>query len=288
MSELSDAEKRRLLKERRQKKFANGGASSRLNKITGQADSHLSTTSPLENEKKVTPTTNLGGATAFSEDAGKKQFSSPTVTSDTTTEEKDRNIEVELLKQLAGAQKQDGSSPDLFSLLKSMNPGGDTPDLSGMLPEEAVSPVDQALLNYHDYLVNRLKAWSILIKWCCFLLPYMYLVTRDGRPSVFQVPKSLSILTDPSHFFMVFTSFEIVAVSIFYQRLQTIERTNKVNTLHNTSKIVKLSSLIPEGVLPISNIKGKIVQVLQYWDVLSIFLTDVCFVLVFLGIMMYI
>nr|3ZS9_C Chain C, GOLGI TO ER TRAFFIC PROTEIN 2 [Saccharomyces cerevisiae]3ZS9_D Chain D, GOLGI TO ER TRAFFIC PROTEIN 2 [Saccharomyces cerevisiae] len=37
MSELTEAEKRRLLRERRQKKFSNGGASSRLNKITGQA-----------------------------------------------------------------------------------------------------------------------------------------------------------------------------------------------------------------------------------------------------------
>ena len=93
-----------------------------------------------------------------------------------------------------------------------------------------------------------------------------------------------NILLDPSYFFMIFTTFEMVATSIYYQKLQSIERAHKINTLDNSSKIVKLVSMIPNDIVPIPNLKGKIILLLQYWDVLSLFLTDICFVLIMMGI----
>lgn len=288
MSDLSEAEKRRILRERRQKKFSNGGGSSRLNKITGQAESQLSTDSPLDSPQFAPVEINKDEIT---------EIPDPEIPSidENTHPTKKSNIDdaqINLFKQLADMQQQQqegGSTPDLFSLLKSMNGSGEENPLfnNATTPQDMPTPVDMELLKYHDSLVNRLKAWTILIKWLFILLPYLYLVTRNGRPPFIPIPEIFNILLEPSNFFMIFTSFEMVATSIYYQKLQTIERAHKINTLDNSSKIVKLVSMVPEGIVPIPNLKGKVVLALQYWDVLSLFLTDICFVLLFMGIAAY-
>ncbi|SMN19914.1 similar to Saccharomyces cerevisiae YER083C GET2 Subunit of the GET complex [Maudiozyma saulgeensis] len=279
MSNLSEAEKRKILRERRQKKFANGGASSRLNKITGQSDSHLNTESPLDNptNEPVLPAERKVERTLSQED----------ILNGKEPSEAENIPQVELLKQLASMQNEGSdSTPDLFSLLSSMQKNGmptanGTDELPSNIPVEPL--VDPAMLNYHNYLVNRLKAWTILLKWIV-LVPFLYLVTRGESFESASVLGPLSNLADSTNFFMVFTSFEIVATSIYYQRLQSIERNNKVNTLDNNSKIVKMVSMIPEGLLPIKNIKGKVVTLLQYWDVLAMFISDICLVLIVIGI----
>ncbi|KAK5779122.1 GET complex subunit GET2 PWA37_003974 [Arxiozyma heterogenica] len=289
MNELSEAEKRRILRERRQKKFSNGGGSSRLNKITGQIDSKLSTESPLDSrpnnlrksEKKESILTAPNPAIPSINNNNKKHIDTSKVD----------NVEINLFKQLADMQNN-GSNSDLFSLFKSLNNETDDNSLSKNLlkatrTDEKTTPVDTALLKYHNYLVNTLKAKTILIKWLFFILPYLYLVTRNGRPSIVLLPKMFNVLLDPSYFFMIFTSFEMVATSIYYQKLQAIEKIHNINTLDHSNKIVKLVAMIPEGVVPIPNLKGKIILLLQYWDVLSLFLTDICFVLIMMGIVAY-
>lgn len=302
MSELSDAEKRRLLRERRQKKFSNGGASSRLNKITGQVpDSQLDTTSPLESAS-VTPKTGTSRSASAGPAVGneastlemdeliasiskppssgmppRSQASKPVEKSDSKLEGS-ADPQLDIFKQLMGAQ-QDGSTPDLMSVFQSMNGGAD----ADMPMPFDVEPIDQKMLDYHNFSVNRLKAWSILLKWL-ILLPYIYFVISG------HVPQSLPLplwFIEPSNFFSVFIGFEIVATSIYYQRLQSIEKNNNVNTLRNNSKIAKLVSLLPAQGLPIANLKGKILMALQYWDVLSMLITDICFVLIAMGVCSY-
>ncbi|CAB4253997.1 GET complex subunit GET2 [Maudiozyma barnettii] len=279
MSNISEAEKRKLFRERRQKKFSNGGATSRLNKITGQADSQLNTESPLDNPKNefVLPTERKVETTSSHDD----------IHNEKSVSESENTPQVELLKQLASMQKEGSdSTPDLFSLLSSMQQNG-VPNANGFseIPSDIpMAPlVDPAMLNYHNYLVSKLKAWTILLKWIV-LVPFLYLVTRGEDFDHSSILGPLSNVTDSTNFFMVFTAFEIVATSIYYQRLQNIERNNKVNTLDNNSKIVKMVSIVPEGILPIKNIKGKVVTLLQYWDVLAMFISDICLVLIVIGI----
>lgn len=276
MSTLTEAEKRKLLRERRQKKFANGGASSRLNKITGQSDSHLNTDSPLDNPKNepVLESVPVAKSAPISETNEVEQPQ--------TTTESENDPQVQLLKQLASMQNEGAdSTPDLFSLLGSMQKGADGKEGVDPVME---APVDPVLLNYHNYLVNRLKAWTILLKWI-ILLPYLYVITRGAETNICPSSGPLGNLCDPSNFFMIFTSFEIVATSVYYQKLQTIEKNNKVNTLDSNSKIIKIVSMVPEGLLPITNIKGKVVLLMQYWDVLSVFIGDVCLVLIAFGLL---
>lgn len=298
MSELSDAEKRRLLRERRQKKFSNGGASSRLNKITGQVpDSQLDTSSPLDSPSVSEVPTPVASGPAVGNEASTLEMdeliasiSKPpsaempprshvprSVQEDRLETPETVNPQVDLFKQLMGSQQPDGSTPDLMSIFQSMNGEAD-----GEIPPLFESePVDQKMLDYHNFLVNRLKAWSIILKWL-ILFPFVYFVTRESHS--LPLPQWL---VEPSNFFSVFVGFEIVATSVYYQRLHSIEKNNNVNTLRNNSKIAKLVSLLPAQGLPIANLKGKILMGLQYWDVLSMLITDICFVLILMGVCSY-
>lgn len=269
MSELSDAEKRKILKERRQKKFSGGAASTRLNKITGQADSLMSTESSLDKKQKTPELASTAANTNTRESA-----------SDSNSRQ--GNPQVSLLKELAEQNNQNGDEapPDLMSMFQSMT-GGD--QKNAKVPELGTppAPVDQSVLNYHNYLVNRLKAWSIIVKWI-FLLPYMYVVTHDLDLSL------PAWLVDSSNFFSVLMAFEIGATSIYYGRLQSIEKTTNVNTMMHGSMIAKLISLIPDQAPQQKGLKSHLFTLLQYWDVLSMLITDICFVLVILGIFTHI
>ncbi|EJS43979.1 rmd7p [Saccharomyces arboricola H-6] len=284
MTDLTETEKRRLLRERRQKKFSNGGASSRLNKITGQASSHLNAESPLDSPstETTTPVESLRSSTPDNR------------------EDKNTAPQLDLLKQLAAMQAQgagtdpalDSSTPDLLSLLSSMNGGmpsaEGTPSLGQAPP---LAGINQAALDYHDYLLNRLKAWTILVKWVFFLLPYLYLITRPSTAmwpaDAFTQSSWFAPLRNPSNFTRVFGTFEFLSISIYYQLLKNVEHKSKIRNLQDTNKLVKLVSLVPEGVLPIPNLKGKLVTVLQYWDLLSMLITDISFVLIVLGLLTY-
>ncbi|CCD22465.1 GET complex subunit GET2 NDAI_0A03080 [Naumovozyma dairenensis CBS 421] len=275
MSEISEAEKRRILRERRQKKLANGGASNRLNKITGQVDSHLSTESPLETPKdQVSPiisATETPIPAAYTKAGVNKE-------SHRAGDFKDNDPQVELFKKLAELQGADKSTPDLFSLLGSLKDGMSKTN-EPAVGQPQINPVDEKMLQYHDYLVNRLKAYTILIRWL-ILLPFIYMVVSSSYASEM-------FFTKPSNFFMIFTSFEIITMSIYYQALQRIEEKNNVNTLNNSSIIMKIVSMVPEGVLPIKDLKGKAALILQYQQVLSMFVTDICFVIIMVGIFSY-
>ncbi|EDO15059.1 hypothetical protein Kpol_411p4 [Vanderwaltozyma polyspora DSM 70294] len=288
-SELSETEKRKLIRERRQKKFSNGGASARLNRITGQAEnSQLDTESPLDSKssRETTPTvTKVDSNTEEMDELLENIATSPSNKVEKSQKKKEQatspqetiDPELEIFKQLAENQQNDVSTPDLFSMLRSMKDNMAKSAATDTNPP--LEPVDQQLLDYNNYLINNLKVWSIIFKWCFFLIPYLFALTRS-EPISF-LPEQFS---NPSNFFMIFLSFEIVATSIYFQKLQNIEKSNKINGFQSNNKIVNLVSLIPEGVLPVPDIKGKVIMALQYWDVFSMFLTDICFVLVMMGL----
>lgn len=278
MSELSETEKRRILRERRQNKFSKGGGASRLNKITGQVDSHLSTESPLDRKKDNVVPTSFDDPPEHEVTETTPSISSSNAKSEATT----NNPQIDLMKKIAAMENEKESSPDLFAAMKGFGLGDDS-----NLPQPDMSPVDQELIKYHDYLVNRLKAKTILFKWIFFIIPYIYLISRGNKSTFVPIPSFLSIFTDPSYFFMIFTSFEMVATSVYYQKLQTIEKAHNVNKLDTSNMIIKLVTLIPEGLLPFTDLKGKVILLLQYWDILSLFLSDICFVLFITGIISY-
>ncbi|KAL3232913.1 Golgi to ER traffic protein 2 [Nakaseomyces bracarensis] len=274
MSEISEAEKRRILRERRQQKFSNGGATTRLNKIVNKTGSQLSTESPMEAKKEETPAEQV-----------KTQRSEQVVKENPTSDKSHLDPQVELFKQLADMKDNDGSAPDLFSLMKGLGQNGEDSPFPMGAPQ-VQDPIDPEMLAYHKYRINALKAKTIFMKWVFFFFPYLYLLTRtDGSYFPFLVNSYLpESLTSRSSFFSVFVTFEIIATSIYYQLYLAIERDTNIKTLQDTSKIVNLVSLVPEGILPITNLRGKVIMALKYLDVVNMMVTDVCFVLVAIGL----
>ncbi|QLG73241.1 hypothetical protein HG535_0E03250 [Zygotorulaspora mrakii] len=307
MSELSESEKRKILRERRQQKFRAGGASSRLNKITGQIpNSQLSTESSLDTTEANEHTKGLSNdedvyqiidSPEGNEQSTKEMdeliasISKPPSSKIIPPKSRDFSPTPELsetpgtvdpfsmLKAMQGDAEGNGSSP--FDLFKAMQGGGQTEPGESPFGKD---PVDEEMVNYHKYVVNKLKAYSILFKWLFFILPYVYVVIKS-ETLPFELP---NWLVNPSNFFTIFVAFEIVATSIYYQKLQTFESDNNIDTLQHNNKIAKLASFIPNEGLPIRNVRDKVFMALHYWDVLSMFITDICFVLILMGVFTYI
>lgn len=299
MSELSEAEKRKILRERRQKKFGKEAASSRLAKITGQTEnSFLSTESPLSSRESSVPATKATVPDS-NEDSTKlmdeliAKATSKGSSAPSSASAKTGNPELDLFAQLAQLQQDAGlggkdaagaaDGTDIFSqLMMSMQQDQTQATGPGAASQQ---PIDAAVLEAHNIAVNKLKSYSILVKWIFFLLPYLYYITHSSRDPFQQ--SAVNFALNRSNFFTVFTTFEIVALSIYYQLLISAEKSHKVNTLNSNSKILKWVSMVPPGLLPISNLTGKVSQALQYWDVVSMYLTDLCFAIVVAGFFQY-
>lgn len=275
MSDLTELEKRKLLRERRQKKFGNGGGSSRLNKITGkQENTVLNADSPLDSiQNKSREESKVDKSTKEMEELLEK-FSP--LKEDVPNQ---KNPEIALFEQLMKIQQNNGistteSNIDIFSSFVKQN-----------LPQEQFNGKEKELsadgekTKYHIYQVNRMKAQTIIVKWF-ILLVYLYYFMKPNF-STFQV------LLSQSNFFIVFTSFEIISLSIYYQMVLNKEKLDKIDTQTVNSKILTYISMVPEGLIPISNLQGKVMLLLYYWDVLSLYLTDLCFSLVVMGLMKY-
>ncbi|SCU82434.1 LANO_0B06216g1_1 [Lachancea nothofagi CBS 11611] len=293
MSEISETEKRRLLRERRQQKFGKGGATSRLAKITGQTEnSFLSTESPIDS-KSSTPepsgrNSNEDSTKQMDELLAQIHQQQPKKTDQGGAA---KNPELDLFAQLAKMQQGDASAPtatsetpDIFAqLLKSVQM--DQQPQQGIESVFGNQPIDAAVLEAHNVAVNKLKAYTIVVKWFFFILPYVYYISHTGREA-FQLT-TVDFVMNRSNFFTIFTSFEVVTLSVYYQLLMSAEKSHNINTLNSNSKILKLVSMVPPGLVPIPNLRGKISQALQYWDVLSMYLTDMAFAILLTGIFQY-
>ncbi len=274
---LSEAEKRKILRERRQQKFSRGGASERLNKIVGGQGSQLDTKSALDEKPEVVE--------EIPREAVKPEMnSSVQAKKESTAQAKAEDPQVELFRQLAEMQGQGAteSTPDLFSMMKNLGATGDSPF---PMAEQQVEAIDPELVEYHKYRVNTLTAKTTLVKWIV-LLVYIFLLTRtDDTYFPFVVRSYLpEVFTSQSSFFSIFLTFEILATSIYYQLSVGVERETGVKTLQDTSKIVSLVSMVPEGILPIADLRGKVILAMKYWNIIAMMIGDVCFVLVAIGL----
>lgn len=296
MSEISAEEKRRLLRERRQQKFSKGGATSRLNKITGQQSNSFLPAESVLDRKETSETGNTQQKKrevkedypAVEQNTKEMQELLSLIPESAGKSETDANPELALFQQLLKMQQQDGlpsgsassSTPDLFSSI--LNENSNAASSGAKL---STTFVDENVLKYHNYKVSQLKSYMVLLKWS-ILAPYVYFI-MDPAPTILKNSAVLTKLTEKSNFFAVFTALEVVFISVYYQLLNNLQKKNGVNAIQNAGGIFKYLTMIPEGLLPIKNIQGKISLGLQYLDVLSMYVTDICFVVVLLGLMKY-
>lgn len=312
-TELSAAEKRRLLRERRQQKFSNGGASSRLNKITGQQEgSFLSSKSVLDEKKPAPAPAATTTATSFNANSSTSNADKsteeieemlsriPNQKAETEPDNSESNPEIALFQQLLkmqqqgsgipaagngfGSQSPDASTSDLFTSL--LNSDRNTTAAATAAGQGSGGFVDESVLKYHQYKVSKLKSYITLLKWI-ILTPYIYFIMHPNpaATTIGQYSSIASQLLEKSNFFSIFTGLEVIFISIYYQMLKNLQRKNNVTPTQNAGGIVKYLSMIPEGILPIKNVQGKIGLALEYFDVFSMYVTDICFVVVLFGLM---
>ncbi|AGO11225.1 AaceriACL036Wp [[Ashbya] aceris (nom. inval.)] len=283
MSDVAEAEKRRILREKRKQKFSNGAGSARLNKITTQQSGGVSSGSAVtsaevsDSEGSLPRGSNIGQST--------REIDELLAAMDPPIEPAEplesAAPEVALLQQIMKMQQGTASPGDekaggLFS-----------PLLERMAEQEAGGvPVASGAAGVHQFQARRLKAYTLLLRWA-ILMPFIYYVMHPNTAHWLYFSRFLHFVMEPRNFFMVFTTFEVASISIYYQVLLTLEKTNKVNTLSNSSKLVTWAGLVPDGMLPINNLQGKVLVALHYWDILSMYLTDLSFCLVAAGLMKY-
>lgn len=299
MSTLSASEKRKLLRERRQQKFSNGGASNRLNKITGQqSNSFLSNDSPLDQvsvEKSDEMKLGLGELRdneSSSVERSTKQMEELLSTLSEPHANQDAqpsNPELALFQQLLKAQQN-------ASGLEPGSVGASTPDLFGSLLSETKAATsaanmsadaifaDQSTVTYYNFQVARVKSYITLLKWV-ILIPLIFAVLHPNPDLLLH--SRLSLLTDKSNFFMIFTSLEVTFISIYYQVLTNLQRKLNLSASQNIGGMFKYLTMIPEGILPVNNLQSKIALIARYMDVISMYVTDISFVIVLLGLMKY-
>ncbi|KAL6940419.1 hypothetical protein ACO0QE_004319 [Hanseniaspora vineae] len=186
--------------------------------------------------------------------------------------------------------------PDLFSQLAKGFPGADGTGagsgadiFGGANPFMDAAPmVPPEVVQYHTATLNQYKARNTFIKWVFILLPYLYFVTHPEFLSTLSTENTFLIqLLSKSNFFTVLTTLEIISISLYYQFKQKLSRKTQV-TATSESKILGLLKMIPEGIIPITNLHGKVNLVFQYLDVFNLFVVDLCFCLIVMGIMTYI
>ncbi|KAL6937782.1 hypothetical protein ACO0RG_004305 [Hanseniaspora osmophila] len=323
-AELSAAEKQKILRERRKQKFAKVGGSGRLNKIVGKSDSLLSTESPLDQKAslKTSSSGDNSASTTEMEQLINNVHNTPKTSNSTKNEpeiDPALKAQLDIFKQFAQQQQQEeqfagapglngsatgagaGASglpemPDLFSQLAKGFPGADGTGagsgadiFGGANPFMDAAPmVPPEVVQYHTSTLNQFKARNTFIKWVFILLPYMYFVTHPEFLATLSTENTFLIqLFSKNNFFTVLTTLEIISISLYYQFKQKLSKKTKV-TATSESKILGLLKMIPEGIIPIRNLHGKVNLVFQYLDVFNLFVVDLCFCLIVMGIMTYV
>ncbi|AAS51192.1 ACL036Wp [Eremothecium gossypii ATCC 10895] len=284
MSEVSEAEKRRILREKRKQKFSKGAGSARLHKITTQqpggasGDSTVTSAEISDNEGSLQRGSNSGQSTREIDDllAAMDPPIEPAEPLESAAPEVAFIQQLMKMQQGSATPPADEKAGGLFS-----------PLLERLAEQEAGgAPVVSGEVGVHQFQVRQLKAYMLLLRWA-ILLPFIYYVMHPGTAHWLHTSRFLHFVMEPRNFFMVFTTFEVASISIYYQVLLTLERTNKVNSLSYSSKLVTWAGLVPDGMLPIDNLQGKVVVALHYWDILSMYLTDLSLCLVAAGLMKY-
>lgn len=281
-SALPESEKCRILRERRKQKFMNDGGSSRLAKITGQQpSSFLSTESPVKN------------LINYSEKQEEKEFESL---------QESRNIDDTLTRKLSVEKPNcdmDTTEPQIALLRKFMNTEqckqGDVDEkdldfLSSLVGSDVVrdksiefNASENSSTETHSYKVRCLRVYSILFRWSMlFLMVYFAISSHNSR-----IGNMLRNLFERSGFFAVFLTFEILGISVYFHALRSLERLSGINTVYSSNRLISWASLIPEGILPIANIPGKLMILMHYWDVVSMGLTDLSFCIVSVGLIRF-
>lgn len=287
MSQVSDEEKRRLLRERRQAKMAKGQASERLNNILSQGSStKASAVLVLDKPTSPAPEPTAVDVVSGNTSAALDHHDDPEVPDISTLagaldDPQDLDALMQKVFGAAGDQlgQQDPASKFFADMMKTMaeDPGA-FPEMPGQ-DASYQTKVDA----YHEY---QQKAWYVrflMVRVFVHVSNFVYhfATLPYFKASPFAYIRAFVPPPDVRHFINVYLSAEVVIISSYFAILANSNLLTVSSRKHPLSKLLGMgSALVPH----LAAYQPLLDKALVYWGGASILLGDLMLLVVMFGI----
>lgn len=300
---LSAEEKKRILRERRQAKMAQGKASERLNDILTQGSSVKSANmvSVLDKPQASGSTTS---ADVFSKATGINEDLSPTpLHGDPEVPDlsellhqnevpEDQDMDAVFQKIFASANvksenpqnPQDASAKFFTDLMKAMSDelGGNAQGFAApQAPEE--TSYQQKLALYQVYQQSLWKARFLFIRFVLHTLNffYHYRLFESFQSSPYSFIRTVQPMDPARLFFTYFVSCEIAVITGYFT---IMSKNGLLKAFSQNHAILKVISLASGFYPPARKLQPLVDNALVYWSGLSIFIGDLMLIVMYFGI----
>ncbi|KAL6928438.1 hypothetical protein ACO0SA_003178 [Hanseniaspora valbyensis] len=269
-STMDAATKRKMLlrEKRKQQMKSKGAGSDRLQKIVGGANSLMTSESVLDKPKTVEtplPSSSTNDTSNMLQQLAKQQDG-----------EGEMPNMFDFMKGMGGAGGEEGGMPDMAQLMQQFTqnaggtPGQDQAGAFGVAPE---------IQQYHSAKLKQFKYRLLFFKWFFLLLPYLYLLTHPSNEILG------GFLNDKRNFLMIFSTIEVLSVSLNFAYAKGLEQKTKYKELPG-GKWVSYLAYIPQGIVPFDLVK--IVGTAMTWlGVVNGALVDFSFIVLVLVLVSY-
>lgn len=309
MSDVSAEEKRRLLRERRQAKMAQGKATERLNNIltqgssvnsssvksvleTAESPSHTTPLSQSVKDSHSSPSTHpsshisLGGLDHISPHADPEvpdiSLLLQTGKLGKVAEENDMD---EIMQKIFAGPGNHGGNPDAASetsqffaeMMKTMNQDPNA------IPETSENASYQTKLAvYHEYQQKMWKARFLIIRLIVHTINFLYHFLTISGFSASSHAFARHIRPEGAGSFMtIFVSVEIAVISSYYMILSSNGSLSVSSRNHPISKVLSLASAVfPQA----SAYQSLLDSALVYWGGASIIIGDLMLMVMYFGL----
>lgn len=286
---LTAEEKRRLLKERREAKMANGKASDRLNKILKQGSSVESdgVTSVLDKPsgeasgEQDPDTLDIDQLLSHRVSPGPQEMSnsnqdidqmlnqvfknqqgiSGTNTNTTNTNEQQDPISSMMMEMMKQQQQQSGEPKENLQNME----------------------YEQKVLKHNAYKQKQLKSMFIFIRYFTGIINfgYHYINYPEFQSSTHDFIRNDLLSFNNHNFLVIFFSLEAVILSSYYIISSRRLIASKVSNDNLILKVVSMASMV---VPQVSNYQPYFIALVNYWEILSMMLGDLALMVVLFGV----
>lgn len=301
---LSAEEKKRLLRERRQKKMSQGKASDRLNLILGLGLSVKADLATLVLDKPLAVSLATDTTPHSSPNPETTQVFSP-VRSNTpdlhgdpadidisklSKKQVDQSDDIDeifsnLMGGVGGANHEGGN--DMNQMLSNMLKGGPggfggqgvPPAMANALPEEI--EYNTKLTQYQLYQAKKLKFQFLVVRYAAILGNFVYHFVNHGDFIALQLPeiRQQIVSSEVLLFFQIFLAIEAVVVLAWYVVLRKHHLSGEGGLILKGFQMALM--FLPQ----LEQYRPLITQLLGYWLVLGVIFGDLSLVMVLFGLL---
>lgn len=264
--DASTKKKLALREKRKQQMKSKGAGSSRLQKITGGANSLMDADSVLDKPKPV--------VSAEPTEAESMDFMKQLAQKQQTNANPEGMPDLmEMMKQMGMPGGEDGGMDQMMNMMKNFAPGAE-----GMAGQQAAAVTPEVQL-YHTTKLKQFQYRLLFIKWFVVLAPYLYLLTHPGNSALG------AFFNDRKNFLMIFSTIEVLSVSLSFAFTNKLEKVTKYKQTSGGS-IISYLKFIPNGILPF-DLHKVVTTALTWFSVVNGALIDFSFVVIVLVLLSY-